>query len=84
MAPTHSPADWAAAVSLGVSAWASCAALLYLLHDAELRDFDPRPLFATARDRLLVEIVRARHTLQDTALIAAVLFTLAAGNGATL
>jgi hypothetical protein len=73
---THTPAEWAAAVSLGVGAWASCASLLYLLHDAELTDFDPRPLLAAVRDRLLVEIVRARHAMRDAALTAAALLLI--------
>ncbi|TVZ96457.1 hypothetical protein [Streptomyces sp. BK340] len=37
------PSEWAAFLSLGISGWAFCASLLYLLHDADVADFDPRP-----------------------------------------
>lgn len=57
---THTPAEWAAFLSLGVGFWASCAALLYLLHDA---DFDPRPLLARARQGA----VHAGHDLDRAA-----------------
>lgn len=32
-----------AAICLAVCGWASCAAVLYLTHDASPADFDPRP-----------------------------------------
>ena len=49
MSHTHSPAEWAAFVSLGVSFWASCAAAVWLFADADLADFDPRPALHRAR-----------------------------------
>lgn len=39
----HSLDEWAAFLSLGVSAWAAMAAVIWLTADAELEDFDPRP-----------------------------------------
>ncbi|MFC5202812.1 hypothetical protein [Streptomyces kaempferi] len=84
MYDTHTPAEWAGFLSLGVGFWAACAALLYLICDAEPADFDLRPLLLTAWDRLLVEIVRARRTVRDSALaVAALVFLLTAPIGAT-
>ena len=40
---THTLADWLAFLCLGVSGWAWYSACLYVLVDAELADFDPRP-----------------------------------------
>jgi hypothetical protein len=39
----HSLAEWAAFLSLGVGFWSSCAAVVWLIADADLKDFDPRP-----------------------------------------
>lgn len=45
---THSLSEWAAFISLGVSFWSSCAAVVWLFADADLADFDPRPAVARA------------------------------------
>jgi hypothetical protein len=39
----HSLSEWAAFLSLGVGFWSSCAAVVWLIADADLKDFDPRP-----------------------------------------
>ena len=59
---THSPAEWAAFTSLGVSGWAVMAALLWLTVDAEPADFDPRP---TARRVLAAAHQGAVHAGHD-------------------
>ncbi|MBX9392213.1 hypothetical protein K4749_01030 [Streptomyces sp. TRM72054] len=56
---TNSLSEWVAFLSLGVGFWAACAALLYLLHDASLADFDPRPALRRAHQGL----VHAGHDL---------------------
>ncbi|MEI5100364.1 hypothetical protein RB200_19780 [Streptomyces sp. PmtG] len=62
-----------AALSLAISAYAAASAPVLLLADVTRRDLIETP----AGDRLLVEIVRARHTAADaparTALSAAAL-----------
>lgn len=80
---TTTPADWASALSLGVSA-ISLIAFALAFADADASYFDPRPLLLAMWDRLLVELVRARHTVRDAALTAAaLLLILTASNGAT-
>ena len=58
---THSPAEWAAFTSLGISAWAVMAALLWLTVDAEPADFDPRPAARRATTALHQGVVHAGH-----------------------
>ena len=48
---THSPAEWAAFTSLGISAWAVMAALLWLTVDAEPASLYSSPLREVADDR---------------------------------
>ena len=60
---THSPAEWAAFTSLGISAWAVMAALLWLTVDAEPADFDPRPAARRATTALHQGVVHAGHDL---------------------
>ncbi|MFK0124943.1 hypothetical protein ACIQSP_16705 [Streptomyces nigra] len=94
---THSPAEWAAFLSLGVSAWAVMAALLWLTVDAEPADFDPRPAARRAiesgrLDAVLIAVTnarhaahaaaeRARHIPRDTAITAAALLSLTIPTG---
>jgi hypothetical protein len=82
---THSPADWAAFLLLGTGIYAAGAALVLLVVDAEPADFDPRRLLETDLGaRLLVEIVRAKHTVHEAALtVAALLMLLTAAPEAT-
>jgi hypothetical protein len=65
---THTPAEWAAFTSLGISAWAVMAALLWLTVDAEPADFDPRP---AARRALAAAHQGAVHAGHDLAWVAA-------------
>jgi len=57
------PAEWASAGSLGVTAIALIGLALAFV-DADPGYFDPRPLLGRAGDRLLVEAVRARATAE--------------------
>lgn len=41
---THTPADWAAFLLLGTGVYAAGAAVVLLIADADLADFDPRPV----------------------------------------
>ncbi|WP_460071137.1 hypothetical protein [Streptomyces sp. YKOK-I1] len=61
-----SPSDWAAAGSLGLTAIALVKFGLAFA-DADLAYFDPRPALGRAVDRLLIEAVRARHSLHTIA-----------------
>lgn len=61
-----SPAEWAAAGSLGVSA-ISLIGLVLAFADADLAYFDPRPLLGVARDRVLVGAVNARLDVREMA-----------------
>jgi hypothetical protein len=72
---TTTPADVASALSLGVSA-ISLIAFALAFADADASYFDPRPLLLAVWDRLLVELVRARHTVRDVALTAAALLLI--------
>ena len=75
MSHTHTLAEWAAAVSLGVSAIAVIK-LALAFADTDLAYFDPRPLLGRAGDRLLVEAVNARYALRDAAISVAALLAL--------
>ncbi|MDX2513904.1 hypothetical protein PV355_01815 [Streptomyces stelliscabiei] len=76
MSQTHSLAEWASVLSLGVGVHASFSVFYFLLVDASLRDFDPRPLLGRAADRVLVEAVNARLLLRDAAITCAALLAL--------
>lgn len=83
MSHTHTLAEWAAALSLGVSAIAVIK-LALAFADADLAYFDPRPLLGRAGDRLLVEAVNARLSLRDAAVwLTALLMLLTATPGDT-
>lgn len=47
---THSLAEWAAFLSLGVGGYAAFSAPFFLLVDADLVDFDPRPAVRRAAE----------------------------------
>ncbi|MFF0790423.1 hypothetical protein [Streptomyces spiralis] len=69
--------DWAAVLSLGTGITAAASIPYHLFVDAEPDDFDPRRLLdTTAGGRLIVEIVRAKHTVRDALLTAAALVML--------
>ena len=77
---THSPADWAAAGCLGLSA-IGLIALAVAFADADLADFDPRPalsrLVESGRlDPLLVAVVTAKAATREAALTVAALLML--------
>jgi hypothetical protein len=94
---THTPSEWAAFISLGVSFWSSCSAVVWLTADADLKDFDPRPavsraieagqydtaLIAVTNARLTAQAaaVRARHIPRDAALTVAALLSLTIPTG---
>jgi hypothetical protein len=46
---THSPAEWAQMLSLAIALYSSASAPWFLLVDADLKDFDPRPALHRAR-----------------------------------
>lgn len=60
---THSLADWAAYSSLGISAWALAAAVIWLTADAKASDFDPRPAVRHAAASVHQAAVFAGHDL---------------------
>ncbi|WP_406417933.1 hypothetical protein [Streptomyces sp. NBC_01614] len=62
-AHTHSLAEWAAVLSLGVSVWSVMAAVIWLTADAELEDFDPRPAARRTAGALHQGAVHAGHDL---------------------
>jgi hypothetical protein len=79
---THTVAEWLAMTSLATGISAACSIPFHLCVDADLTDFDPRPLLESrAADRLLVEVTRARYTalqVRDRARIAVIDVLLAA------
>lgn len=75
MSQTHSLAEWASVLSLGVSA-ISLIAFALAFAPADVEYFDPRPLLGRAGDRLLVEALNARLALRDAAITAAALLAL--------
>ena len=58
---THTPAEWAAFLSLGISAWAVMAAVIWLTADAEREDFDPRRAVRRAATTVHQGLVHAGH-----------------------
>ncbi|HKW93132.1 MAG TPA: hypothetical protein VJX92_14645 [Methylomirabilota bacterium] len=68
---THSPADWAAFLSLGTGISAAASIPFWLFHDSDRADFDPRPLLARVAesgrlDALLIAITRRRTAALET------------------
>lgn len=63
---THTPAEWAAFLSLGLSITSAASIPFWLLVDADPADFDPRPLVRRViesgrYDRLLCAVANAKH-----------------------
>lgn len=89
MTHSHTLAEWAAFLSLAVGGYAALSAPYFVLVDADLADFDPRPLVARVAesgrvDPLLVAVVNARLSLRDAAVsVAALLLILTAPKGRT-
>lgn len=70
MYDTNTPAEWAAMASAATSAYAACSIPYFLLVDAELRDFDPRPLVRRALvtdtgARLVVAVFNAKTNVRE-------------------
>ena len=70
MSQTHSLAEWASVLSLGISVHASFSVFWFLLVDAHRADFDPRPLLARAiRSEAVYPLLRewgiARHASRE-------------------
>lgn len=66
---THTPAEWAAFLSLGLSGAAIWSGLFLLFVEADYWAWpDPRPAVRTVGDRVLVEVVNARLAVRDAAL----------------
>jgi hypothetical protein len=88
----HTPAEWAETVSLAIAAYGSLSIPYFLLVDADLADFDPRPavhraLESGALDPLLNAVcnaktdartaaAKARHIPRDAAISLAALLLL--------
>lgn len=64
---THSLAEWAAFVSLGVSVHAAFSAPYFLLVDADLVDFDPRPAVRRAVYAVRLAVYRLRLAVESGA-----------------
>ncbi|MFJ8785018.1 hypothetical protein [Streptomyces sp. NPDC102476] len=94
---THSLSEWAQMVSLAVSGYASLSVPYFVLVDADLADFDPRPavrraieagqydtaLIAVTNARLTAQAaaVRVRHIPRDAALTVAALLSFTIPTG---
>jgi hypothetical protein len=94
---THSLSEWAQMACLAVSGYASLSVPYFVLVDADLKDFDPRPavsraieaghydtaLIAVTNARLTAQAaaVRARHIPRDAALTVAALLSLTIPTG---
>lgn len=81
MTGTHSPAEWAAFLSLGTGISAAVSIPFFLLVDADPTDFDPRPalsrLVESGRlDPLLLTVGPAWVAVRDACLDAAALLIL--------
>jgi hypothetical protein len=61
-----SPAEWASAASLGLTAIALIG-LGLAFADADLAYFDPRPVLGRAGDRFLVHVANARFDAREMA-----------------
>lgn len=84
MSQTHSLAEWASVLSLGIGVHASFSVFWFLLVDASRRDFDPRPLLARAvRSEAVYLLLRewgiavraSRESLRDAAALLLLLTT---------
>lgn len=72
MYDTHSLAEWAAFLSLGVGAHAALSVPYFLTVDADLADFDPRPavsrvLESGRLDVVLIVAANAKYDVRETA-----------------
>lgn len=72
MYDTHSPAEWAQMGSLAIGLYGSASAVYFLLVDADLADFDPRPLVrralgSDAGARLVVAVFNAKCDVREFA-----------------
>jgi hypothetical protein len=70
MSATHSLAEWASVLSLGIGVHSAFSVFYFLLVDASRRDFDPRPLLARAvRSEAVYPLLRewatARHASRE-------------------
>lgn len=63
MSATHSLAEWASVLSLGIGVHASFSCFYFLLVDAERADFNPRPLVRRAAGVVHQELVHTGHNL---------------------
>lgn len=66
MSQTHTLAEWAAFLSLGLSLSSAVSVPFWLAYDADLADFDPRPVMSRALesgrfDLVLVAVANAKH-----------------------
>jgi hypothetical protein len=69
---THDLAEWAAFLSLGVGVHTALSVPYFLLVDADLADFDPRPLVRRALesgrvDPVLCAVANAKHDARAAA-----------------
>lgn len=67
---THTLAEWAAFLSLGVSIPAAASVPFWLTYDADLVDFDPRPavfrLVESGRlDLVLIAVADAKYDVRE-------------------
>jgi hypothetical protein len=60
---SHTLDEWLAMVCLAVSGYAALSSPYFLLVDADLADFDPRPALARTRSPLWQGAVHAGHDL---------------------
>ncbi|MFD9445009.1 hypothetical protein [Streptomyces sp. NPDC060001] len=60
---THTLAEWAAVLSLGVGGYAALSAPYFLLVDADLEDFDPRPMVRRVVAAVHQQLVHTGHSL---------------------
>ena len=72
MSQTHSLAEWASVLSLGIGVHASFSVPYFLLVDAALRDFDPRPAMRRSLesgrfDSALVTVANAKYDGRELA-----------------
>lgn len=70
MYDTNTPAEWAAMFSAASSVFAACSIPYFLLVDADLKDFDPRPLVRRALvtdtgARLVVAVFNAKCDVRE-------------------
>ncbi|MBP5870915.1 hypothetical protein [Streptomyces scabiei] len=84
MSATHSLAEWASVLSLGIAVHAAFSVPYFLLVDAARGDFDPRPLLARAvRSEAVYPLLRewdtaryaSREALRDVAALLLLLTT---------